>query len=480
VNTAQLTALLPLIGIAGTSIVLMTATAVRRNRHWSLAITVVGLVTSFGLLFAARSVAPCELEPLLLIDDFALLFFGLLIAASIAVAVLASGYLARRGLPCEELHLLLLFATLGCCVLAASTHFASIFLGLEIHSVSLYVLIAYSRNADRSLEAGIKYLVLAAVSSAFLVFGMALIYAQTGTMEFTALASLQDGPAAAPALITLAGLALLLVGIGYKLALVPFHMWTADVYEGAPAPVAGFVATASKGALVALLVRFAATTGDRTTELFVFLALIAGASILVGNLLALRQENVKRMLAYSSIAHLGYVMIALLAGGARGAEAATFYLAAYFATILGAFGVITVLSPRDRDLDRLEDFIGLGSTRPMLAALLTATLLSLAGIPLTAGFIGKFLVLGAGAGARLWTLALLLVVGSVISVFYYLRVVVAMYMRSAGDPAPGYAETRVSLAAGATLVGLATVLLWLGVWPAPFLEIVNAAVGSLF
>ncbi|MBW2726375.1 MAG: NADH-quinone oxidoreductase subunit N [Deltaproteobacteria bacterium] len=480
-TATELTALLPLVGVAGTSVVLMLAISIRRDRQWALIITILGLALSFVLLFVARPLVPCEVTPLLIIDGFALFFFGLLIAGSAVVAVLASGYLARRGIACEEFYLLLLFATLGCCVIAASTHFASLFLGLEIHSVSLYALIAYLRNTERSLDAGIKYLILAAVSSAFLLFGMALIYAHTGTMAFAELASRLFPTGAEPALMALAGLALLLVGISYKLALVPFHMWTADVYEGASAPVTAFVATASKGALVALLVRFAAITGAQTTtELYGFFALIAGASIIVGNLLALLQDNVKRMLAYSSIAHLGYVMIAFLAVGARGAEAVTFYMAAYFVTILGAFGVITVLSPVDRDLDRLDDYLGLGRARPLFAGLFTAMLLSLAGIPLTAGFVGKFLVLRAGVGAAQWTLALILVVGSVISVFYYLRVVVAMYMRSADDEASKPHTVPVSLMAGATLAALLVALVWLGVWPAPVMELVHGAVGALF
>jgi len=479
-TASEFTALLPLVGVAGTSIVLMLAISIRRDRRWALIITILGLAVSFALLFVARPLVPLEVTPLLLIDGFALFFFGLLIAGSAVVAVLASSYLARRGIACGEFYLLLLFATLGCCVIVASTHFASLFLGLEIHSVSLYALIAYLRNTEKSLDAGIKYLILAATSSAFLLFGMALIYAHTGTMAFAELASRLFPTGAEPALITLAGLALLLVGICYKLALVPFHMWTADVYEGASAPVTAFVATASKGALVALLVRFAAMTGTQTTtELYGFLALIAGASIIVGNLLALLQDNVKRMLAYSSIAHLGYVLIAFLAGGARGAEAAAFYMAAYFVTVLGAFGVITVLSPVDRDLDRLDDYLGLGRARPFFAGLLTAMFLSLAGIPLTAGFVGKFLVLRAGVGAALWALALILVVGSVISVFYYLRVVVAMYMRSTDEEASKPYTVPVPLMAGATLAALLVALVWLGVWPAPFLEIVRSTVGAL-
>ena len=299
---------------------------------------------------------------------------------------------------------------------------------------------------------------------------MALVYAETGSLEITA-------PAAAT-LMTLAGVALMMVGVGFKLALAPFHMWTADVYEGAPAPVTAYVATVSKAAMVAFLLRLLAAA-QPTSEQILFMTLIAAASILIGNLLALRQDNIKRLLAYSSIAHLGYLMIAVIAGGSNGAEAAAFYLTAYIPTTLIAFGVITVLSPADRDRDLLEDYRGLGARRPVLAGLLTAALLSLAGIPLTAGFVGKFLVLGAGVGTEQWALALILVLGSVVSIFYYLRVIVAMYMRAAPDGAADPAPTGVPAAAAAVLAALLAVLLWLGVWPAPILGIVRATVGAL-
>lgn len=470
-TTVQFTALLPLLGIAGTSMILMAAVAVRRDRRWSVAITVIGLAVSLGFVFVARSAAPCEVSPLLLIDGFALFFFALLITATAVVVLLASNYFARRDCDPEELFLLLLFATLGGCVLAASTHFASLFLGLEILSVSLYSMVAYLRRSERGIEAGVKYLILAAVSSAFMLFGMALVYADTGSLAITL--------PPAMTLMTLAGVALMMVGVGFKLALAPFHMWTADVYEGAPAPVTAYVATVSKAAMVAFLLRLLAAAGEPTPQLVWFMALLAGASILIGNLLALRQENIKRLLAYSSIAHLGYLMIAVIAGGADGGEAAAFYLAAYIPTTLIAFGVITVLSPADRDSDLMEDYQGLGARRPVVAGLLTAALLSLAGIPLTAGFVGKFLVLGTGVETGQWTLALVLVLGSVISIFYYLRVIVAMYMSEPVGEAPPPNTPRVPLAIAATLAVLLAIVLWLGVWPAPLLRVIHATVGAL-
>ena len=266
--------------------------------------------------------------------------------AAAGSALLAFGYLRKYESNREEFFILMLLATLGAVVLAAGNHFASFFLGIELLSISLYALIAYPHNTNAHTEAGVKYLVLAAVSSSFLLFGMALIYAGTGNMAIGSIGPalrgirLQGGD---PWL--LAGLAMMVVGIGFKMAVVPFHLWTPDVYQGAPAPVTAFVATVSKGGVVAILLRLF-PPGDIQTDssLFLVFSVIAIASMLAGNLLALLQNNVKRILAYSSIAHLGYILVAFLAGRSQGVSAVTFYLMAYFIATLGAFGVITVLS----------------------------------------------------------------------------------------------------------------------------------------
>jgi NADH-quinone oxidoreductase subunit N len=441
--------------------------------------------------------APREVTSLLIIDRFALFYMGLVFAAAMAVVLFSYGYLAAHDCRREEYYILVLLATLGSAVLVAANHFAAFILGLEILSVSLYGLIAYVPARTRSVEAGLKYLVLAGTSSAFLLFGMALLYAFSGTMEFHPLGEVLYGTrvvpdaTGAPLLIlpglVLTGLVLMLVGIGFKLGVVPFHLWTPDVYEGAPAPVTAFVATVSKGAMFALVLRFFSEVDVcLSDEMTLILAVIAIASMGAGNLLALLQNNVKRILAYSSIAHLGYLLVALMAGGDRGVAAATFYLVAYFVTTLGAFGVITVLSWPGHEAERLEDFRGLARRRPALAGVFTAMLLSLAGIPLTAGFVGKFLVLSAGVGATLWALVLVMVAASVVGLFYYLRVVIEMYKQPepAADclpPAtsdPG-AVTSLSLAGGIVLMALVLALVWLGVYPAPLLTLVESVAAAL-
>jgi NADH-quinone oxidoreductase subunit N len=337
-------------------------------------------------------------------------------------------------------------------------------------------MIAYSKDGEPALEAGIKYLILASASAAFLLFGTALIYAEAGTMEFSRLRALSlNGPGFA---VLLAGIVLTITGIGFKLGVVPFHLWTPDVYQGAPAPVAAFVATTSKAAMVALLLRYFYLSGAMGYRpVFLVFSLVAIASMCAGNLLALQQTNVKRILAYSSIAHFGYILVAFLAGGAMAIEAVAFYLVAYTVTLLAAFGIVSVLSDSERDADDLEDYRGLFWRRPVIASVFTATLFSLAGIPATMGFVGKFYILDAGAAAAAWPLIIILVVTSVAGLFYYLRVVVALY---SATPEHAAADRVVSPSNPAVWSGvfvltvLALLLIWFGVYPTPLLQVIRA------
>jgi NADH-quinone oxidoreductase subunit N len=475
-TSSDLITLLPLIVVAVASIAVLLAIAFDRNHGITAAITLSGLALAFITLPVISANVPRQITPLLILDGYALFYLGLLFAASFVVVLLSYGYLAGREDNPEEFYLLLLLVTLGSAVLVSSSHFVSFFLGLETLSVGLYVLIAYLRTSERSIEAGIKYLILAAVSSAFLLFGMALVYADLGTMEFAQMASISSSNGNNPA-IFLAGLAMIIIGAGFKLAVVPFHMWTPDIYEGAPAPVTAFVATVSKGAMFALLLRyFTEMRVQAYGSLFLVLTLIAIASMFVGNLLALMQNNVKRILAYSSIAHLGYLLVAFLAGGQRGATAVTFYLVAYFVTTLCAFGVITVLSGQKRDADAMDDYLGLFWRRPWLASILTAAMLSLAGIPLTAGFVGKFYILAAGIGSALWLLVIILIVNSAIGLYYYLRIVVAMYRNA--SPEVSAAIPSLSLVGSAALAGLTLLLVWLGVYPAQLIRMIQTVIES--
>lgn len=476
-TAADVFTLLPLLLIAATSVVVMAAAAVGRNHSVAFGLTLAGLAASFCSIFF---VDLRHVTMLLVMDKYALFFMALIAAASFVVVLLVYGYLAKREGNKEEFYILLLVATLGAMVLAASSHFASLFLGLEVLSVALYALIAYFGDRPFQVEAGIKYLVLAGSSSAFLLFGIALVYANLGTMDFTRIAQLLAIHQDLNIPLLLPGVAMIITGIGFKLALVPFHMWTPDVYQGAPAPVTAFVATVSKGGMFALLLRYFNLSGtNRFTSVLLVFSIIAITSMLVGNLLALYQNNVKRILAYSSIAHMGYLLVALEVGGLMGADAVVFYLVAYFVMTLGAFAVVTVLSEQHRDADQLEDFRGLFWRRPGLALIFTTMLLSLAGIPLTAGFLGKFYIVAAGAAVGAWALLLVLVVTSVIGLFYYLRIVMVLYQQPAGSDRNHQPVPRRAPAATLALAALTVVLVWLGVYPTLLIKVIQTAIGSL-
>jgi len=476
VSANELIALLPLLIVAGTSIVVMLAVAVHRDHRLSASLTFIGLAAAFGSLWTAAPVAPLQVTPLLMLDRYALFYIGLIVAASMAFVLLSYGYFERCEGDHDELYILLLVATLGSTVLVASSHFVSLFLGLELLSVALYGMIAYRHTQPLPLEAGIKYLVLAAASAAFLLFGMALIYGALGTMQFGEIV-VRLARADFDRWLVLPGLALIVTGFGFKLAVVPFHLWTPDVYQGAPAPVTAYIATVSKGAMFALLLRFFYSSGGHDlAPVFIVFTIIAIASMIVGNLLALLQNNVKRILAYSSIAHLGYLLVAFQAAGDLGPTAVTFYLVSYFVTTMGAFGVVTVLSDGSSEAEDMEDYRGLFWRRPALAAVFTSMLLSLAGIPVTAGFIGKFYIVAAGASSTMWALIIILVITSAIGLFYYLRIIAVMY----GQPSESPAGPSTLAPAGSVVLALLTALLvWFGVFPGPLLSLIRNALAGL-
>ena len=400
-------------------------------------------------------------------------FLSIIFFAALVVMVLSFGYLSSKQENKEEYYIFILLGTVGASVLVISRHFISFFLGLELLSISLYILISYLRSWRFSIEAGVKYLILAGVSSAFLLFGMALIYAEVGSMEFNEIGnSLSTEGIVTPMALT--GIAFLIVGVGFKLAIVPFHMWTPDVYEGAPAPVTAFIATVSKGGVFAVLIRlFEAVDATQFDEVMIVFSTVAILSMLGGNWLALLQNNVKRILAYSSIAHLGYLLVAFLASGNLGIEAASFYLLSYFITILGAFGIVSVISNSERDAVYIEDYHGMFWRRPWVATIFTIMLLSLAGIPVTAGFVGKFFVLMAGVSSELWLLVIILIVSSIIGLFYYLRIIVEMFKKPDELVLKRSIKSIYTLSSGYVLIILSILLIWYGVYPDSIMNIIQ-------
>jgi NADH-quinone oxidoreductase subunit N len=479
VTTSDLYALSPFIIIAASPILIMLVISIYRNHLLTAILTSLGFILASYSAYAISAMVPWKVGGLLVIDQYALFYMGLIFSASFVITLLSYGYLKGREGNLEEYYLLLLTATLGSSILVASNHFITLFLGLEVLSVSLYALIAYVRTGEQGIEAGIKYLILAAASSAFLLFGIALLYAQLGSMQFDELGS-KLLASDATRILVMAGFSLLVVGVGFKLAVVPFHMWTPDVYEGAPAPVTAYIASVSKGGMFALLLRFFfAVDGYSYPSLLLIFTIIAIASMFTGNFLALMQNNVKRILAYSSIAHLGYLLVAFIAGGKMAIEAVTFYLIAYFITTIGSFGIVGILANNETEADNVEDYRGLFWRRPWIATVFTGMLLSLAGIPLTAGFVGKFYVLSVGVGSTLWLLVVMLAVNSAIGLYYYIRIIVVMYSErdEAAEVAPSI--PTFALGGGIILAILLLLLVWFGVFPAGIMGIIKSMALSL-
>ena len=404
-------------------------------------------------------------------------FFNVVICYAVALVVLLSmDYLKRSGTESGEYYALVLFSASGMMLMAAAADLIVVFLALELMSLSLYVLAGLFKQSLSSSEASMKYFLLGVFASSFLLYGIALVYGATGTTQIDRVAAALAGKT--PSAMVVIGLGLMLVGFGFKISSVPFHMWAPDVYQGAPTSVTALIATGSKAAAFAALLRVL-LSGLRvaTPQWTDLLWVLAALTMTVGNVIAIAQSNLKRMLAYSSVAHVGYMMVGIVAGGAGGAGAVLFYLLAYTFTTIGTFGVITVCERTARvDADEVSDYAGLGRRHPLLAFALTLFLLSLVGIPPLAGFVGKFYLFGAAVrGGYVW-LAVIGVLNSAIAAYYYLRVIVYMYMREPeGDVASWSPSFAGGLALGIALVGI----ILLGVMPAPFADLALAAVAPL-
>ena len=479
ITPQNLIALLPLLIVGLTVVVVMLSIAWRRNHFLNATLSVIGLNAALVSLWFVGQAGAMDVTPLMRVDGFAMLYTGLVLLASLATCTFAYPWLEGYNDNKDEFYLLVLIAALGGILLANANHLASLFLGIELISLPLFGLVGYAFRQKRSLEASIKYTILSAAASSFLLFGMALVYAQSGDLSFVALGkNLGDGMLNEPLL--LAGFGLMIVGLGFKLSLVPFHLWTPDVYQGAPAPVSTFLATASKIAIFGVVMRLFlyAPVGD-SEAVRVVLGIIAFVSIIFGNLMALSQTNIKRLLGYSSISHLGYLMVALIAlqSGEMSMEAVGVYLAGYLFSSLGAFGVVSLMSSpyRGPDADSLFSYRGLFWHRPILSAVMTVMMLSLAGIPMTLGFIGKFYVLAVGVQAHLWWLTAGVVIGSAIGLYYYLRVAVSLYL-SAPQQLNRDAPTNWQYSAGGIVVLISALLVLIfGIYPQPLIDIVQRA-----
>ena len=427
----------PIIAVVVTVLVVMIAITIKRSHMVIGTISVVGLNVGLFALIAqmagiidSGSLVPTA-EQLFVIDNFAQFNMVIILICALACFTLSYAYLADLNDHKEELYLLILLSTVGALLMVSAQHLASFFMSLEMLSIPLYGMLSYTYMRNRSLESGLKYLVLSATASATLLMGMAFIYAEVGSLAFKPISMMLVDVFESPLLIL--GAAMMMFGIAFKLSAAPFHIWTPDVYEGAPAPVATYLASVTKVAMMALAVRFLIDTSLLALpSVQMLLMVMATLSILVGNLLAVRQTSLKRLLGYSSIAHMGYVLIVIVSIGSAADSISSMYMAIYAFTSIGAFGVVTLMSSPYRlagEADELTHYQGLFWRRPVLTAVMTIMMLSLAGIPLTAGFITKLFAILAAVQGTNWFLAAMIILGSAIGLFYYLRVMLTLFKR---------------------------------------------------
>jgi NADH-quinone oxidoreductase subunit N len=441
-----------------------------------------GYVALGGVVAAGYLITPLWGDPwttfagLYTVDNFGSFFKLVMLLAAGMTILISMRYNEENNVDSGEYYALILFTTVGGFFMASGEDMMTIFLGIEVLSISLYVLAGYTRDRAASNEASLKYFILGALSSGFLLYGMALVYGASGTTKLTQIgAAIAHGAYNEPLMI--GGLIMMLIALSFKVAAVPFHMWTPDVYQGAPAPVAAFMSAGPKAAAFAAFIRiFAEAFPGLQSEWWIVLWVLAVATMTMGNVVALAQDNVKRMLAYSSIAHAGYILVGLTAASEEAVSGILFYLLAYTFMNIGAFAVLIVNAGKGEKYTSYADFAGLGARRPLLAATMTVMLISLMGIPGTAGFIGKFYIFkGAIEAGYIW-LAVIGMINSVISVGYYLRVIVYMYFKEEG----AVVEERplkigFSPAMAVALVVAVYGVLWIGILPGGYIDFAKSA-----
>ena len=473
-------AIVPMTCIVAAGLAAMTAEAFR-SRGEKMAIGPLGVIGLIGAAIATAMLwdrnTPNAFD-VVAADNFGLFVTGVLIIVGLLSLAISAPTVEREGLPQGEYYALMLFSLSGMVLMATAVDLLVIFLALEVLSLAVYVLTGIRRDSAAGAEGAFKYFLLGAFSSAFFLYGIAFVYGVTGSTRLDRVGSFMAAQALSPSPLQLLAVGLLLVGFAFKVSAVPFHMWTPDAYEAAPPAVTGFMSTGVKAAAFAAFVRvFLAAFEPLTSSWGGPVWAIAAATMIGGTVIGVSQTSVKRMLAYSSIAHGGYLLVALVSANAAGKGAVLFYLLVYAVTNLGAFGVISVLETREHANDQIRDYAGLWTRQPTLALLMTVFLLSLGGFPPFGGFIAKWYVFSAAVEAGQVWLAIIGVLTSVVSVFFYLRVIVMIYMTPSEERAMVPGVPQVTLAA---MVVAALLVLYLGVLPTRVLDWAAASVRTVF
>ena len=473
-------AVVPMLCVTAAGIAAMVAEAFRaKGEKMPIgplgAVGLIGAAVATGLLWDRNATSFGVVSA----DNFGLFVTAILVVVGLLSLAISAPTVEREGLPAGEYYALMLFSLAGMMLMATATDLLVIFLALEVLSLAIYVLTGIRRDSAQGAEGAFKYFLLGGFSSAFFLYGIAFVYGLTGSTHLDRIGTLMAAQAMTPSTMQILAIGLLLVGFAFKVSAVPFHMWTPDAYEAAPPAVTGFMSTGVKAAAFAAFVRVFLSAFEPLIHSWSSIVWgLAAATMIIGTVVGVAQTSVKRMLAYSSIAHGGYLLLALMSGNDVGKGAVLFYLLVYAVTNLGAFGIISVLETREQANDRVSDYAGLWTTHPTLALLMTFFLLSLGGFPPLGGFIAKWYVFSAAIKAGYTWLAIIGVLTSVVSVFFYLRVIVMMYMTPA-DNEPRAALPAVPQLAGAAIVLSAIIILYLGVLPTRVLEWAAASIGGI-
>ena len=465
------------LAVAGMALLMLGVFRGKSSTRLIAGLTVGAFIVAFIAIAGDMARPGTALGGLFVVDEFAVFMKTLVLLGAGLTLIMSLGFIRRENMERFEYPVLVLFATLGMLMMVSANDLISLYMGLELQSLALYVIAAFQRDSLRSTEAGLKYFVLGALASGMLLYGCSLVYGFTGTTRFEGLAEVFAQGHGEVSIGVVIGLVFIAAGLAFKVSAVPFHMWTPDVYEGAPTPVTAFFAVAPKIAAMALLIRVMMQPfGDLMAQWQQILIFVSVGSMLLGAFAALVQDNIKRLMAYSSIGHVGYALLGLAAGSEAGISGILLYMAIYLAMNVGAFGCILAMRRQNRMIETIPDLAGLSRTNPKMALAMAIFMFSLAGIPPLAGFFGKFYIFLAVIDAGMYGLAVIGVLTSVVGAYYYLRIVKVMYFDEAADPFDTPMGSEISLVVAAS----SAFVLFFFVYPMPLLRGAQAAAAALF
>ncbi|QCI20903.1 NADH-quinone oxidoreductase subunit N [Buchnera aphidicola (Hyperomyzus lactucae)] len=481
INLQQLTALLPLLIVMFTAITVILSISYNRNHFFIAVFSILGFISSFFSLYLLTSIVPIDITGLFHIDSYAILYIGMIIISSISTCIFAYPWLVKYRFNKEEFYLLIIFSTLGAISLIISNHMASFFINIELISLPIFGLIAYSNNEKYSLEASFKYIILSGIASSFFLLGTAWVYSVSGNLGFISLTQILKIASENEQLLVLFGIIMMLFSLFFKLSIVPFHLWTPDIYQGTPLPVLSFFSTVGKISIFTALLHFLSHIADSNNRILYFiLSAMTVLSILIGNFMALFQDNIKRFFGYSSISQLGYVLIVLLASDKNytfSLEASGIYLSSYLFSNIAFFGIIHLISnTNNKKFDHsISSYKGLFWLQPILSSILTIVFLSLAGIPMTMGFIGKFYILSIIIKENLWIMGITFFIGTILGFYSYLRIILNLYLNPSRSLKKdlNIQNYWFYTPSGIVIFISGVILLILGVYPNPLITLVR-------